>query len=439
MKRDIQKTLLKWKNHPMRMPLIVRGARQVGKTYIIEAFGNAEFKQLLTINLETSSKYKACFESLDPKIIIREIELVSNKKIIPGETLLFLDEIQQAPKALQALRYFKEKMPELHVIAAGSLLEFAIQDEEFSFPVGRVQFVRLYPLSFEEFLDALGENNLRQELDTFDLEHPPSSALHQHLIDRMREYFVVGGMPAAVQTFIKLYSFLEVKYIQKAIWDTYENDFGKYAPKAIHRHLRKIFHETPRLIGDHIKYSQIDPELPNPQREMKRAIELLKLAGLLHPVFATSAGDVPLMAGVNESIFKLLCLDIGLVEQAVDLDPQNPGMMTGPLAEQFVGQELLATGDALLETQLFFWNREKGTAEVDYLIAHKGTVFPIEVKAGKGGKLKSLHVFMQEKKSPLGIKISTQPLHLEKNILSIPLYLASHTVQLMTKAASPSS
>lgn len=412
------------------MPLIVRGARQVGKSYTIEAFGKAEFKSLLTINFETSTKFRACFESLEPSTIIRELELLTRQKVVYGETLLFLDEIQQCPKALQALRYFKEKMPQLHVIAAGSLLEFTMQDEAFSFPVGRVQFARLYPLSFGEFLEATGEVELRKQLESFHINNPPSEAVHQHLIERVREYFVVGGMPNAVQTFIKLHSFLEVKYTQKGIWDTYENDFGKYAPKTHHRHLRKIFHEIPRLIGDHIKYSKIDPELPNPPREIKKAIELLQLAGLLHPILATSAGNVPLIAGVNETIFKLLFLDIGLVEQAVDLDPPHPGMMSGPLAEQFVGQELIATGDPLLEKPLFFWSREKGTAEVDYLLAQEGVVFPIEVKAGTGGKLKSLHVFMQEKKASLGIKISSEPLCLKNNILSIPFYLTAHLKKL---------
>jgi uncharacterized protein len=430
MKRDIQKTLSQWKNHPMRLPLIVRGARQVGKSFAIEAFGKTEFKTLITINFELSVKFQSCFDSLDPILIIREIELLTRQKIVFGETLLFLDEIQSCPNALQSLRYFKEKIPALHVIAAGSLLEFAIEDEEFSFPVGRVQFARVYPLSFGEFLDALGDTELRIELDKVHLEKPPSEAIHQHLIERVREYSIVGGMPNVVETYVKLHSFLEVKYAQKAIWDAYENDFGKYASKTHHRHLRKIFQQAPRLIGDHIKYAKINPDLPNPSREIKRAIELLKLAGLVYPIVATSAGDVPLMAGVNESIFKLLFLDIGLVEQTLDIDPQNLGMMRGALSEQFVGQELIATGDPLLGTHLYFWSREKGTAEVDYLLVQKGIVFPIEVKAGSGGNLKSLHVFMREKRSPLGIKICSDPLKFEKNILSIPFYLVSHLARL---------
>lgn len=431
MKRNIYKILKTWKDHPLRMPLILRGARQVGKTYAVEFFGKEEFDSVVTINFELESAYKECFENVDFSGILKSIELLSRKKIIPGKVLLFLDEIQACPKALQSLRYFKEKVPGLHVIAAGSLLEFAMQEEEFSFPVGRVQFARLYPLSFTEFLEAIGEDVLCAELESFSKDSPPTSAVHQYLLQKVREYFVVGGMPSAVTAFVKMGSFLEVKYVQKAIWDAYENDFGKYAPKAQHRHLQKIFGAVPRLIGNHVKYSKIDPELPNPARDMKRALELLKLAGLVHPVLATSAGDVPLMSGLKENIHKLVFLDIGLVEQAMDIDPQHQGLMTGALAEQFVGEELIASADPLLGTTLFFWNRDGGSAEVDYLITLKNSIIPIEVKAGKEGKLKSLYLFLQEKKVPFGVRISEGPLSLKNNILTIPFYLISQLQRLI--------
>ncbi len=435
MQRDFKKILVYWKSHPLRMPLIVRGARQVGKTYVVQSFGEEEFGNLISINFEASPEYEACFATMDPKVIIRSIELISKQKIIPGKTLLFLDEIQQCPEALQSLRYFKEKMPELHLIAAGSLLEFAVQDENFSFPVGRIQFARLYPLSFGEFLDACDDHALREELSSFCITSPPAVAIHEHLLQRMRDYFVIGGMPAVLDSYLKTDSFLEVKYAQKSIWDAYENDFGKYAPKAQHRHLRKIFQEVPRLIGDHVKYSRIDPGLPNPSREMKRAIELLHLAGLLHPILATSGGSVPLLSSVKETIFKLLFLDIGLVQQVMNIDPKHPHLMTGPLAEQFVGQELIADTDPLLENRLLFWSRKQGSAEVDYLTVHEGQVFPIEVKAGKSGKLKSLRLFMEEKKASFGIKISEDPLHYRDKILSVPFYLTAHLSRLIADAA----
>ncbi len=372
---------------------------------------------------------------MDPKAIIGQIELLSRQKIIPGKSLLFFDEIQQCPRALQSLRYFKEKLPDLHLIAAGSLLEFAIKDDEFSFPVGRVQFARLYPLSFEEFLVASGDADLSTALSTYDVANRPPASVHNYLLKRLKEYFVVGGMPAAVFAYLQTQAFLDVKHIQQSLWSAFESDFGKYATKSQHRHLKKVFEALPRLLGDHIKYSRIDSELPNPARDMKQAIELLRLAGLVHPILATSGGSLPLLAGLRESVFKWLCLDIGLVEYAMDIDPQNPGLMTGPLAEQFVGQELIASSDPLLETRLFFWSRERGSAEVDYLFGYKGLVYPIEVKAGKSGKLKSLHLFMREKKAPLGIKISPDPLGLDDGILSIPLYLTSHLPRLIPSSA----
>lgn len=431
MQRNFRKILLEWKNHPLRTPLIVRGARQVGKTFSIQAFGTSEFKNLITINFEANPNYQECFETMEPQSIVNEIELISQQKIIPGETLLFLDEIQQCPKALQSLRYFKEKLSDLHVIAAGSLLEFAIRDENFSFPVGRVQFVRLYPLSFEEYLIACGDVALKETLYTYDCSVMPSVAVHNYLLNRVKEYFIVGGMPASILAFLETKSYLETKYVQKALWDAFESDFGKYANKLQHRYLKRIFGEVPRLLGDHVKYSRIDPELPNPARDMKQAIELLRLAGLLCPISATSAGDLPLLSGLKETIFKLLFLDIGLVEQVMDIDPQNPGLMTGPLAEQFVGQEFLATSDPHLDMRLFFWTRQSGSAEVDYLFPHHGVVYPIEVKAGKSGKLKSLHLFVEEKKSPFGIKISQEPLGWDRGVLSVPFYLTSHLRRLI--------
>jgi predicted AAA+ superfamily ATPase len=239
-------------------------------------------------------------------------------------------------------------------------------------------------------------------------------------------------MPASIVAYLATHSYLEVKYAQKALWDAFEVDFGKYSQKTQFRHLKKIFEEGPKMIGTHVKYNRFDPDLPNPAREMKHAIELLRLAGLLHPIHAVS-GSIPLLEGLKPSIFKLLFLDIGLVEQVMNIDPQNPGLMMGPLAEQFVGQELLATSDPVFDSRLFFWMREKtgSSAEVDYLYTHKGDLFPIEVKAGKAGKLKSMHLFIQEKKAPLGIKISQEALNWNKEILTVPFYMMAHLPRLL--------
>lgn len=431
MQRNFRAFLTRWKNHSLRMPLIVRGARQVGKTYLIQSFGEKEFDNVVAINFELSPKFQTPFDSMEPHTILSQLEIISRQRIIPGKTLLFLDEIQQCPNALQSLRYFKEQLPDLHLIAAGSLLEFAIKDEEFSFPVGRVQFARMYPLSFEEFLVARGDIQLQEKLSEFNEKSPPPPAIHAYLLDRLKEYFIVGGMPAAVQAYQNTLSLLEAKYVQKSLWDAFENDFGKYAKMTQHKHLRKIFTEVPRLIGDHVKYSRIDPESPNPAREIKAAIELLKLAGLLHPLYSTQATSAPLMASLKETVFKLIFLDIGMVEQAMNIDPSDPGLMKGALAEQFVGQELLATSDPVLDFRLFFWNKDKGMAEVDYLFPHKNRVFPVEVKAGKSGILKSLHQYVEHSKVPFGIKISLEPLGWNRGVLTVPFYLTSHLSRLI--------
>src|ERR1700722_236333 len=260
MQRTFKKTLLKGKNHPLRTPLIVRGARQVGKTFSIQAFGKEEFKSVLTLNFEISPHYQTCFENMEPRSILNQLELLMRQKITPGETLLFFDEIQQCTRALQSLRYFKEQLPELHLVAAGSLLEFAMRDEDFSFPVGRVQFARLYPFSFEEYLEARGDSALKESLYSFDSASPPPLAVHNHLLNALKEFSMIGGMPAAILAFLETHSFLEVKYVLQGLWDAFEADFGKYAKKSQHQHLKKIFTQVPNLLGDHVKYSRIDPE-----------------------------------------------------------------------------------------------------------------------------------------------------------------------------------
>ncbi len=441
MKRFFTNTLLKWKESPLRTPLIVRGARQVGKTFSIQAFGRDFFQKTICVNFESTPIFKDCFDILEPRSILNKIDLTTQQPIIPGTTLLFFDEIQQCPRALQSLRYFKEEMPELHVIAAGSLIEFAIKEEDFSFPVGRVQFATMHPLSFEEFLLARGDERLQEALASFNGNNPPPLVFHNLLLERLREYFFVGGMPVSSLALLKTGSLLEVQYAQKALWDSFEADFGKYAQKSQCRYLKTIFAHIPRLIGTHVKYSRIDPDLPNPAREMKLAMELLRRAGLLQPISATSAGGLPLLAGLKETIFKLLFLDIGLVSQVMGVEggrmapvmagPDTSGLMAGPLAEQFVGQELVAASDPLLDTHLFFWTRDHGVSEVDYLFVNEGKVYPVEVKAGKAGKLKSLRLFMEEKKAPVGIKISQEPLSWDGSILAVPLYLTAHLPRLL--------
>lgn len=431
MYREIEEELHKWRKEPQRYPLLLRGARQVGKTFIIEKLGQS-FESFENVNFEAQPEAMACFETLNPPEILQKLELLTKRPILPGKTLLFLDEIQACPKAIQALRYFKEKMPDLHVAGAGSLLEFSLIHGKFSFPVGRVQFIYLRPLSFKEFALALNE-----ELTAAALENPLSKEEHEKWIHLIKEYFLVGGMPAVVNDFQQRRSFLEFGRIQDLLLATYRADFGKYATEAEQKYLRILFDRIPHQIGKQFKYSEVDPHIKS--RELKTALENLQYAGLIHPIMATSASGIPLAAQVKSNKFKPLFLDIGLMQRALQVDPQtimNQDLVlihAGALAEQFVGQELLAYADFFREEKLFFWEREKHTssAEVDYVITVDQHIIPIEVKAGAHGHLKSLTQFMKDKKSPLGIRISQRPLSYKDQILSIPFYMIDQIPRLV--------
>ncbi len=421
MDRFIQKNLNNWKSGRLRYPLLIRGARQVGKTYIIDKFGKEAFESFEKVNFEAQSEAIAFFESLDPFEILQRLQTWTKRTITPGKTLLFLDEIQTCPKAIQALRYFKEKMPELHVIGAGSLLEFTLIQGKFSFPVGRVQFAYMQPLSFKEFCNGLG-----YQLD-----------LHDEAIRRVKEYFLVGGMPAAVEHYKNSHSLLECSRIQDILLATFRADFGKYATETEQKYLKIAFDGIPTLVGQQIKYSKIDPEIKS--RELKTAIDQLEWAGLVHPIHATSASEIPLKVQVKKTKVKPLFLDIGLLQRSLEVDPEQVWekdlieVNAGALAEQFVGQELLAYRDAFRDEKLYFWEREKGDAEVDYITTIENRIIPIEVKAGKYGRLRSLHQFMHEKKSPLGVCISQNPFSFENRILFIPFYQIKDLPSLIKK------
>lgn len=439
MKREIDGELVAWKKHPKRMPLIVRGARQVGKSFSVESFGKEHFDTLVLINFESDPELHECFATQHPEEICRKIELGVGKKIIPGRTLLFLDEIQHCQKAITALRYFKEKMPELHVIAAGSLLEFILEDEEFSFPVGRIQFLNMTPLSFVEYLTAIGKGHFIEELERCTLEKPPPQFFHEELLKRVTEYFLIGGMPAAIDVFKETNSYLDVLRLQKAIHEVYQLDFGKYAKKIQHHYLQKLYERAPEMTAKHFKFSKIDPEAPNPARDYKIALKKLGQARILHLVHATHANGLPLRAEKDEKTFKILFLDIGLLQSALGGHPERflnaslHQINQGVLAEQFVGQELLAYQDPYLEHKLYFWEKQAAgsSAEIDFVINQQGIILPIKVKAGATGRLKSLKQFLEKKPANIGLRIYEGPLSFEDNILSVPFYLISQLPRLL--------
>jgi predicted AAA+ superfamily ATPase len=437
MKRDIESNLLRWKNNDNRSPLLIRGARQVGKSYVIEQFGKDHFSNLVIINFEQYPQFKECFHSLDPIAIISSLELLTNQTITQNETLLFLDEIQECPNAIMALRYFKEQMPRLHIIGAGSLLEFTLNNPSFRMPVGRIQFLFLKPLSFGEYLDASGHEKLRKFLNEIKISDSVDSIIHTKLLSLVNQYSALGGMPEVVKEYIESKSLLKCQDIQTNILLTYRNDFGKYAKKTNHLLLEKVFNKAPGFVGKSIKYSKLVEEADI--RNIKNCLNNLADAGLINRIYSTSGSGLPLLAHINEKKNKLLFLDIGLVKRACRLELDvffKADLMLvndGAFAEQLVGQELLAYTRSEDEKFLFFWVREtlNSSAEVDYLTNVDQRIVPIEVKSGSTGSLRSLRIFMEEKKINLGVRISEKPLLLEKDILTLPFYMIENLPRLV--------
>ena len=442
MDRDIEKDLLAWKHSKTRMPLLLRGARQVGKSFVVEKFGRMHFENIVVVNFEQDPILSTCFKTLHPHEIITALSLSLHQKIEPGKTLLFLDEIQDCPNAIRALRYFKEQYPDLHVIGAGSLLEFTLNQDNFRMPVGRVQSLYLKPLSFQEFLLAMGFTELRTYIEQVDLNTKIPEAVHQKLLTLVKQYMVLGGMPAVLSAYLSttsqgIHDLNAAELQQTILLATYRQDFSKYSTHTQIQYVQRVFEKAPGMVGEHVKYVNVDPH--SRSQNIKFALELLQHAGLIYPIYSTSASGLPLITLVNEKKFKILFLDVGLMARASRLSAEiwlNDDVLLinrGATAEQFVGQELLAYRSTFENPELYFWCREKKSsmAEVDFITTVGSKIIPIEVKAGSTGQLKSLHLFMQEKNIDIGIRISQQQLGINKNIISIPLYLVSEIDRLM--------
>jgi len=409
MKRTIEAYLAEWKDRSGRKPLILLGARQVGKTYTVRAFGREHFSRVVVIDLEQRTDLHAVFRSdLRSDRIVSELEAAAGQRIIPGETLLFLDKIQACPRAIMALRYLYEQMPDLHVIAAGSLLEFSLATEPF--PVGRVEFLWMHPLTFSEFLLATKRELIagrRPHLSTVD---PVPPALHRELTEALRQYFLVGGMPQAVEVYARTRSLIEVDRILSGIIEAYRSDMGKYSARLDRTCLEQVFSAIAGRIGQQIKYTALYPE----QRveTIKSCLRVLEQAQVIRRVTAASGQGLPLSAQVSDKVFKMIFLDIGLLRSMAGIPSAEVlrartllDTYRGALAEQFVGQELSALGPAVFDEprragndRLYFWRRDGrgSSAEVDYLQEQQGVIIPLEVKSGPAGKLRSLKMYLDE-------------------------------------------
>lgn len=431
MKRLVDKELKEWKASPFRKALILRGARQVGKTFSVRVLGKS-YADFHEINLEKRPELHSVFEkNLDPVRILRELSVDRGSPIHPGETLLFLDEIQVCPQAFLALRYFYEEMPQLHVIGAGSLLEFAI--EQVGLPVGRVQTLTVYPLSFAEFLVARGHSLMVTAICE---KAPFSKVIHDKATQLLSEYFAIGGLPEVVADWVANEQPLQIKDKLDTLITTYRQDFEKYAKKGQLKYLNLLLDHIPLRIGKKFKFQGIGEYR---KRELAPCLELMEKAHIVHMVYHTSAQGIPLGAQADLERYKVVMFDVALTQQLLGLDlkgwflkPEEQFVNQGELVESFVGQEMMAYSSPGIRSDLYYWQREaRGSeAEIDYLSVIKGEVIPVEVKANKGTTLKSLHSFLSSHpKSPYGIKISlAERSHFDK-IAAIPLYSVFEIVE----------
>lgn len=411
MKRIAQEHLKHWFSKKTRAPLIIRGARQVGKSTLVRLFCESENLSLLEINLEKTKLSSLSDDNFDLSKILDEIQL-KLKKVISPRSVIFLDEIQESPALLKALRYFYEERPDIAVIAAGSLLELTLKKEPISFPVGRVEFYHLGPMSFSEFLWATNNHLLQEKISNGDF----SKAVHDLAREQLQIFYYVGGMPKAVKTYIEEKSLVSVRDIQNQILQTYIADFPKYNARIQVERIQRVFLSTVNHLGKKIIYQKIDPG--SQARDTRRILDLLIDARVLLSCKHSEANTVPLAGETDDSIFKIYFLDIGLVNaimkldfEIIDQEMKNNFNTKGMIAEQFIAQHLAYLNNETFGPELFYWLRDKGSqkGEIDFLIQKKDQIIPIEVKSREAGHLKSLFYFSKEKKKKLAIKISLDP------------------------------
>ncbi|MBI5447408.1 MAG: ATP-binding protein [Gammaproteobacteria bacterium] len=403
---------------------MLRGARQVGKTHLIRQFG-LEFENHIEINFEKDRQAKQFFHgSLDPKLIIQKIAAYAEKPIIPGKTLLFFDEIQECEQAITALRYFKEEMQALHVVAAGSLIDFKLK--HIGMPVGRVQFLYLYPLSFSEYCTAIGRDQLFSEAQK---QLKLTAPLHDILIEEVKRYCWLGGMPAVLDAWIEHGNYALCQEAQEEILFAYRQDFNTYTKDHQLPYIERVFSNIDQQLGQKFKYATVDSDTR--AVNLRDALDLLETAGIIHRIYHSAAQGLPLSAGIDERRFKVYFFDIGLIQRLSGLSMKDwlfqPLAVShiGHIVEQFVQQEYIAYTAQHSPPELFYWHREakQSNAEVDFLFIKNGKIIPTEVKSGHSGRLKSLKLFLDSHPhSPYGLKISESNEADFNSIEAIPLY-----------------
>ena len=436
MKRSILNDLEKWKKDHKRKSLLLRGARQIGKTYIIRELGK-QFKFFLEVNFDSEADVRQFFEgNLNPNEICIKLSAYYNIPIIDGETLLFLDEIQICKPAIQSLRYFHEKRPNLHVVATGSLLEFALEEIP-SFGVGRITSLFMYPMSFNEFLEAVNQSGLIKMKAKASPDSSLDDVFHKNLTDWIKKFMIVGGMPEAVRTFIETEDLIQTQKILDDIIISLEDDFAKYKSRINVGRLKDVFRSVMNQSGKKFIVSK-SSENGN-QVQKNDALEMLLMSGLCYKVYHSSADGIPLSVGKNSKIFKVLFFDTGIIQRSLKLKmsdfitAENLNQMNkGNISEQFAGIEFIKNLFIHSKPELYYWQREKrgSSAEIDYLLELDNKILPVEVKSGTQGKMQSLHIFMESKNANTGIRISMENFSKYQKIEVFPLYAIERIIEL---------
>lgn len=420
--RTIDRYLSEWVSRETHKPLLLRGARQVGKSTAVRHLAN-QFERYVEINFEKQASYISLFQvkDIDVKKIVSQIAAIAGTRIEPGKTLLFLDEVQACPEAIMSLWFFKEDMPELHVVAAGSLLEFAL-DELPSFGVGRIHSMFMFPMTFDEFLMANGEQLLMEARNNASSSQPLPQPLHEKLVGLTRTFMLVGGMPEAVARWVETHDYMACQEIQDDIVVNYEDDFPKYRKKIDPTLLRNTMRSVAVQATDKFIFSAVEGNWK--AVEVKKALDMLAKAGIVIPVTHTDGNGLPLGSEADKSYQKMLLLDTGLMLRLLNMTTGDISELTeqiltsdvtdlvnkGPMAEMLAGLELLHYRTPNIRHEIFYWQRlaKNSQAEVDYLSSYRQTVLPIEVKAERQGGMKSLWIFMREKKLTNAIRCSLE-------------------------------
>ncbi len=434
--RDIDQELVAWKQEKEGKPLLLRGARQVGKSSAVRELAR-QFDYFLEVNFEEQRQVHSLFEGdLDPRELAENLSIFYNIPVLPGKTLIFFDEIQACVPAISSLRFFYEKFTELHIIAAGSLLEFALAETP-SFGVGRVRSLFMYPLSFDEYLVWVGEEALLNAKRKATPQKPLSEPIHQKLLAHLRRFMVIGGMPEVVASYLKHGDLLRCGHVLDDLITSLKADFVKYKKRVPFLRISEVFDSVVRQSGSKFVYNNAATEANH--KQIREAVELLIMSGLVVPVTHSSANGLPLGAETNIKKRKLFLLDTGVVQRLLGLNIAEilleytfEAVNKGAIAEQYVGLELLKAGSRYRQEELYYWHREakSSNAEVDYLLAKNGRIIPLEVKSGKKGTMQSLFLFLTEKKVSFGVRFSLENYSSYENISVFPLYAVSDFVKL---------